>query len=68
MNEEIEVLKQYIEMLGLDKKSSLTTDDINNLSNSLYEADEFVLSNYITNLKNPSELEDLLTNILYAEE
>jgi hypothetical protein len=66
MDEELEVLRQYVESLGLDKKSGLEEQDRKSLVESLSEADEITLANYVSNLPNVSELEDLITNTLYG--
>jgi hypothetical protein len=66
MDEELEVLKQYVESLGLHEKSGLTTDDVSNLRNDLLESDESSLANYVTALKTPAALEDFIVNTLYG--
>lgn len=67
MNEELEVLRQHVESLGLDQKAGgIDVNDQKALKDSLYEADEFALADYVAKLKDPSELEDLIVNTLYG--
>ena len=66
MDEEMEVLRQHIESLGLDKKESLTVDDVQSLIESLSDADEDTLANHIKRF-NESELYDFIHETLYSE-
>jgi len=66
VDEELEVLKQYVEALNLHEKTGLTTIDVSNLRNDLMESDELSLANYVAALKTPSELEDFIANTLYG--
>lgn len=64
--EEIEVLKQYIEELGLHEKEGITVGDWSALRSRLRETDEFGLADYVERLGSPEELEDLIVNNLYC--
>jgi len=66
VQEDLEVLRQYVESLGLDKKTGITLADQSNLRTALREADEFGLADYIERLASPGELEDLIVNTLYG--
>lgn len=66
MDEDIEVLKGYVESLGLDKKTDISSQDKQDLINSLRDADEDTLAAYVSSLKSPAELQDLIVNTLYA--
>lgn len=66
MGEELEVLKQYVEELGLDGKDNITLDDWSTLSTRLREADEFGLADYVVNLGSPTELQDFIVNTIYG--
>lgn len=64
MQEELEVLKGYVESLGLHEKEKLTLVDKHNLVALLEEADEIVLANYVDGLADANELQDLIVNTL----
>jgi len=66
MDEELEVLKGYVESLGLDQKTGITQEDKSALQSALREADEFALADYVERLKDAAELEDLIVNTLYG--
>jgi hypothetical protein len=66
MDEELEVLKQYVESLGLHEKTGIGMGDVASLRTALREADEFGLADYVERLKGPEELEDLIVNTLYG--
>lgn len=66
MQEELEVLKGYVETLGLHEKMPITLTDQLNLRHLLREADEFGLADYVERLASPGELEDLIVNTLYG--
>ncbi|CAM6004835.1 unnamed protein product [Sphagnum balticum] len=66
MDEELEVLKQYVESLGLHEKTGIVMGDVASLRTALREADEFGLADYMERLKGPEELEDLIVNTLYG--
>ena len=66
MNEEIEVLRQYVEALGLHEKDKITEEDRKNLIHDLNEAFETGLARYVKGLGGPAELEDLIVNTLYG--
>lgn len=55
MSEELIVLKEYIESLGLNQKI-LTADDLLILKNELKDAGEFGLANLVAGLNGPEEL------------
>lgn len=55
MNEELTLLKEYIEACGL-KPREFTKEDLVNLSNDLYDAGEFGLARLMDGLKNGEEL------------
>jgi hypothetical protein len=65
MDEDLEVLKEHVEALKLDQKTSFDLKDVRDLRDALVESDEMTLANYVFNLK-PGELEDLIVNNLYA--
>lgn len=64
--QDIEVLRQHVEQLGLDQASSIKRIDLVNLADSLAESDEFSLCRYVKDLAEPSELADLIVNTLYG--
>ena len=66
MDEELEVLRGYVESLGLHEKTELTSQDKADLVESLRDADETTLATYINNLSSPTELLDLIVNTLYG--
>jgi hypothetical protein len=66
MDEELEVLKQFIQILKLDQKERITERDVQELANLLDSADEKALSYYVKNLYSPQELEDLITSTMYG--
>lgn len=68
LTEDLEVLKQYIETLGLEQKTSIGQDDLSNLCSALKDADEISLAGYVKNLSSPAELQDLIVNTLYEGE
>jgi hypothetical protein len=65
MDEDVEVLKQYVESLGLHEKSELTHDDFIALICDLDAGSEKSLADYVKGLGGPDELADLITNTLY---
>lgn len=65
MNEELEVLKQYVESLGLHDKTGITNEDWLSLIDDLTQGSETGLARYVKNLGGPEELEDLIVNTLY---
>lgn len=65
MEEEFEVLKQHAETVGLDAESQCTDDQRSELIESLREADEISLANYVKNLGNAKALQDFVTFTLY---
>lgn len=65
MQEELEVLKGYVETLGLHEKDCITLTDQISLRDALREGDETGLADYIERLNSPNELEDLIVNTLY---
>ena len=66
MDEELEVLKQYVESLGLHEKDTITMGDLSELRTMLRDADEMGLADYVERLGGPEELEDLIVNTLYG--
>ena len=66
MQEELEVLKGYVESLKLHEKSTITMGDLSDLRTSLRGADEFGLADYVERLGTPEELQDLIVNTLYG--
>lgn len=66
MNEEIEVLKGYVESLGLNEKENLTKSDLRELSASLRDADEDSLANYVDQLGTPEALKEFIADTLYG--
>lgn len=65
MNEDLEILKQYVESLGLDTKSELRDEDVVSLASALNDGDETSLAGYVKPLK-AEELTDLIVNTLYG--
>lgn len=65
-NDDVEVLKGYVEALGLDKKSAITLTDWITLREDLRDAGELGLADYVDRLGSPGELEDLIVNTLYG--
>ena len=59
MSEELVLLKEYAESLGLIGKE-LTHDDLVDLKQELRDAGEMGLANFISALGGPKELEDYL--------
>ncbi len=57
MSEELTVLKEYIDSLGLDPKT-MTRQDLVTLSNELFDADEEGLARLVGGLKSGQELVD----------
>lgn len=55
MSEELTLLKEYIDSLGLDPKT-MTRQDLVTLSNELFDADEEGLARLVGGLKNGEEL------------
>jgi hypothetical protein len=55
MSEELLVLKEYVESLGLNGRE-LTDEDMDTLRNELREAGEYGLANWVANLDSPKEL------------
>ena len=55
MSEELIVLKEYIESLGLNQKA-LTNEDLVVLKNELKDAGEFGLARLVEGLSGPEEL------------
>lgn len=64
--QELEVLRQHVESLGLDSKAALTQSDVASLCESLRDSDELGLAEYVERLASPDELLDLIVNTLYA--
>ena len=63
MQEDLEVLKGYIESLGLLTKSEITIDDLKLLRDTLNESDEYGLADYVSNLTSPNELIEMITQL-----
>jgi hypothetical protein len=59
MSEELTVLKEYYEGLGLAQKE-LTVEDIQELKSELTDAGEFGLARLVGTLNSPSELLDYI--------
>jgi hypothetical protein len=57
VSEELTVLKEYIDSLGLDPKT-MTRQDLVTLSNELFDADEEGLARLVGGLKSGQELVD----------
>lgn len=66
MKEDLEILKGYVEGLGLNLKETLQESDRTALYNDLYDSGEFGLANYIKSLGSVTELEDLIVNTIYG--
>jgi hypothetical protein len=66
MQEEIEVLREYVKSLGLHEKEGITLEDKRELELMLRDAHEKGLADYVKNLANANELEDLILNVLYG--
>jgi hypothetical protein len=66
MQSDIELLREYVEMLKLNEKESLELRDWITLREELKEAGEYGLANYIDSLGTPGELQDLIVNTLYG--
>lgn len=62
--EELEVLKQYVESLGLHEKETLTLGDCSALQTALRDAYELGLADYVERLGGPEELTDFIQNTL----
>lgn len=59
MSEELVMLQEYFESLGLDE-NNLTQDDLQHLRNALKDAGENGLANFVGQLTDPSELLDYI--------
>lgn len=66
MTEEMEVLKQYVESLGLDTESGISLTHMSTLRNTLSDAGEFGLADWVGRMNSPGELEDFIVNTLYG--
>jgi len=64
MHEDLVVLKGYIESLGLAEKAEITFNDMKQLEESLNESDEISLAKYVSSLKDPRELKELIEDTL----
>jgi len=67
MNEDLEVLSQHVDCLGLKGKEKITQDDLQSLYEALLESDETVLAEYVESLGSPEALHDLIVNTLCEE-
>lgn len=65
MTEDLEILKQYVESLGLESKSELRDEDVLSLASALDDGDETALAGYVKPLK-AADLQDLIVNTLYG--
>jgi len=65
MNEELEVLKGYVESLGLHEKDCITMGDLSSLRSALRDGDELGLADYVERLQTPEALQDFIVNTLY---
>jgi hypothetical protein len=67
MKQDDTILREHVEKLGLDKKTTdITASDQAELVASLYKARERELADYVEKLKHPGELQDLIVNTLYG--
>jgi len=66
VSEELEVLKQHVESLGLDMGSEIKEEHLKSLYTSLIDSDEKALAGYVKGLKNAEELHNLIVNTLYG--
>lgn len=66
MDEELEVLRQYVESLGLHEQSTVSEADRLALIESLQDSDEDTLAKYVGGLGNADALQDLIVNTLYG--
>jgi hypothetical protein len=64
--EELELLKQYVESLGLHEKKTLTMGDCSALRTALRDAYELGLADYIERLGGPEELAEFISGTLYG--
>jgi hypothetical protein len=60
MSEDLELLKEYVWGMGLDKSNSFTEEDLQELKSVLKDAGEFGLVNFLNGLNDPSELLDYI--------
>lgn len=65
MDEETEVLKQYIESLGLHEKETISVEDKKELEMSLRDADENGLADFVKRTP-ANELQDYVRDTLYG--
>lgn len=59
MSEELVMLQEYFESLGLDE-NNLTQEDLQLLKNALKDAGENGLANFVNQLTGPEELLDYI--------
>lgn len=64
--EELELLKQYVESLGLHEKETLTLGDCSALRTALRDAYELGLADYVERLGGPEELGEYIKETLYG--
>lgn len=64
--QDIKILTNLVERLGLDQKSELSEADRQDLIASLESAGFNELANYVDSLANAKELHDLIVNTLYG--
>lgn len=62
MREDMEILGEHLESLGLKDKSVFTIDDRFQLWESLYDSDELTLASYVKELT-VEQLADLVSNL-----
>lgn len=68
MQEDLEILKGYIEGLGLINKPSLELSDWIALKTDLHDAGEFGLALWVDSLGSPGALEEFIRENLADEE
>lgn len=64
----LEIIRTYVEKIGLDKKSSINLVDVNNLILSLVESANYPEAEAVIIMARPEVLEDFIVNTLYGDE